>query len=206
MPAKRRFSTLGGDPALDFLNTQPMGDAGLDERLTDLASLVAWCRQAGLINAAEARRLSRAGESRTTLATVRALRESFRAALRAELAGRPAWSGLARVANRALQRSPGLQRIRIRNGRVELESARRLASPAQLPGVIAMAVARFVASPDRAHARPCRDASCVLWFVDRTRNHSRHWCRMAACGARAKAKAYYWRRKRTAAATRSSRR
>ena len=79
MPARRRFSTLGGDPALDLLNTQPRGDEGLDERLTDLDALIAWCELAGLVRPAEARRLRAAGGSGATVGSVREMREALRA-------------------------------------------------------------------------------------------------------------------------------
>lgn len=198
--AKQRFSRIAGDPALDFLNTQPMGDAGLDERLVDCAALVAWCRACGLITPAEARRIGTAGESPAALAAIRALRERFRTALAAQHAGRPAWGGLVTLLNATLRRHPPVPRLRATRAGAVLEATRELRALADLAGVIAAAIATFVAGPELERARPCQDDACVLWFVDRTRNHSRRWCRMAGCGARAKAKAYYWRRKRTDAA------
>jgi predicted RNA-binding Zn ribbon-like protein len=200
-----RFSQIGGNSALDFLNTQPMGDAGLDERLVDMAALIAWCKQAGLVNAADARRLRAAGESKATLLAVREMRESFRAALKAQQARRPDWNRLATLLNAALKRYPGLQVLRVQRGRAVLEAQRSLQSPAELVGLIAATIARFIAGPELAHARPCHSEDCVLWFVDRTRNHSRRWCRMESCGAQSKAKAYYWRSKRKDTAARARR-
>src|SRR6266851_5443894 len=38
--------------------------------------------------------------------------------------------------------------------------------------------------------------ACVLWFFDTTRNGTRRWCSMAACGNRAKARRHYDRIKK----------
>jgi predicted RNA-binding Zn ribbon-like protein len=198
--ARQRFSRIGGDPALDFLNTQPIGDAGIDERLPDCAAVVAWCRESGLITAAQARRLAAAGESGAALHAIGALRERFRAALAAHCSGRPQWERLATPLNTALRRRPVVPRLRATRRGAVFESTHELRAAMDLTAVIASAIAAFVAGPELARARRCQDEACVLWFVDGTRNHSRRWCRMTGCGARAKAKAYYWRRKRTDAA------
>jgi len=61
---------------------------------------------------------------------------------------------------------------------------------------IAEAAAALLGEVDPARVRQCDDASCVLWFVDTTRNGSRRWCSMERCGNRAKSAAHYRRAKR----------
>ncbi|RMF62845.1 MAG: hypothetical protein D6742_19170, partial [Cyanobacteria bacterium J069] len=39
--------------------------------------------------------------------------------------------------------------------------------------------------------RECEADDCTWLFLDTTRNHSRHWCDMAECGNRAKARRFY---------------
>ncbi|MGW0751075.1 CGNR zinc finger domain-containing protein [Streptomyces sp. NPDC002587] len=46
-------------------------------------------------------------------------------------------------------------------------------------------------APERI--RKCASASCVLHFHDTSRNGTRRWCSMAACGNRAKASRHYAR-------------
>ncbi|MFD3543048.1 CGNR zinc finger domain-containing protein [Streptomyces sp. NPDC058662] len=46
-------------------------------------------------------------------------------------------------------------------------------------------------APDRIRA--CASGSCVLHFFDTSRNGTRRWCSMAACGNRAKASRHYAR-------------
>ncbi|MGW7405738.1 CGNR zinc finger domain-containing protein [Streptomyces sp. NPDC054833] len=48
-------------------------------------------------------------------------------------------------------------------------------------------------APDRI--RGCAHESCVLHFFDTSRNGTRRWCSMAACGNRAKASRHYARSK-----------
>jgi len=48
-------------------------------------------------------------------------------------------------------------------------------------------------APDRI--RGCAHDSCVLHFFDTSRNGTRRWCSMAACGNRAKASRHYARSK-----------
>ena len=46
-------------------------------------------------------------------------------------------------------------------------------------------------APERI--RRCAHPACVLWFHDTSRNGTRRWCSMEACGNRAKAGRYYRR-------------
>jgi predicted RNA-binding Zn ribbon-like protein len=48
-------------------------------------------------------------------------------------------------------------------------------------------------APDRI--RVCAHEACVLHFFDTSRNGTRRWCSMAACGNRAKAFRHYARTK-----------
>jgi predicted RNA-binding Zn ribbon-like protein len=41
----------------------------------------------------------------------------------------------------------------------------------------------------------CRSDTCRWAFYDHSKNHSRHWCSMEACGSVAKARTYRRRRK-----------
>ena len=43
--------------------------------------------------------------------------------------------------------------------------------------------------------KTCRNSSCRWAFYDATRNRSAVWCDMAACGSRAKSRAYYARQR-----------
>ena len=56
----------------------------------------------------------------------------------------------------------------------------------RLLGIVAAAMADGTWSRLKA----CRANDCRWAFYDRARNRSRHWCSMAVCGNRTKARAY----------------
>ena len=70
-------------------------------------------------------------------------------------------------------------------------------SAIQLLAPVAESAAWLLEHGDLSLLRRCENPRCVLYFYDTTRNGRRRWCSMAGCGSRAKAAAYY-RRKRDA--------
>jgi predicted RNA-binding Zn ribbon-like protein len=61
---------------------------------------------------------------------------------------------------------------------------------AQASGQILGAVASLVGTDAWSRLKACRWEGCRWAFFDEARNRSRAWCSMAACGNRAKARAY----------------
>jgi len=124
-----------------------------------------------------------------------ALREGLRELLSAN-------SG-ARVGLRSVQgfndcaRRVGLQTVAGRDGGLRLEPVREGGHQA-LGQLLSIAV---MAQLDGTWARlkVCRQEHCRWAFYDRSKNRSAAWCTMAACGSRAKARAYR-RRQRVLAA------
>ena len=57
----------------------------------------------------------------------------------------------------------------------------------------AIDAARVLTSGDCARVRQCADAECGWFFLDTSRNRSRRWCSMEACGNRNKARRFYSR-------------
>ena len=54
---------------------------------------------------------------------------------------------------------------------------------------------RLLSSPERDRVRQCADAECGWFFLDTSRNGSRRWCSMKACGNRNKARRHVRRRR-----------
>lgn len=191
------FLIIGGHPAVDLLNTRPMRADGLLERLTSMRRLAHWAHQSGLISANAMRSLS-ASDDEHVVKEVQRLRETLRTGLQNYRDGKVAWRGLATKVNTVLKRSEGVQALDI-NGPEEFAVSfkKPVKRPEDLLWLIAREIADFLASGDWRRSFSCEGTGCVLWFVDRTKNRSRHWCRMETCGARAKAKAYYQRKKST---------
>jgi predicted RNA-binding Zn ribbon-like protein len=55
--------------------------------------------------------------------------------------------------------------------------------------------AELLASDRVGRIRECASADCTWLFVDESRNRSRRWCDMSACGNRMKARRHYQRAK-----------
>jgi predicted RNA-binding Zn ribbon-like protein len=183
---------VGGHPALDFVNTLGGTVDRPIEQLHSYADLLDWAGHAGI---AEVRGLARLADrlpddAAAALTDTIALRAHLDTALRAHLAGREASADLAAIvtAYRSALRQGRLRAIG--TGHVwawpddlDLDSVRcRLA-------VHALDLLQH-APLDRMHV--C--GRCRYLFLDRSKNHSRRWCRMRGCGDTAKMQRYRARR------------
>ena len=61
---------------------------------------------------------------------------------------------------------------------------------------IAQSAAGLLTSDELRIVRECAAPTCGWLFLDTSRNHSRRWCDMKACGNRAKARRHYERKKK----------
>ena len=161
---------LPGEPlALDLADTEFAPDGTVVDLLATAESARAWAAVAGLAGT-----LDEAGLS--------ALRQA-RSAIRDALEGR----GTAPL-NAVLDK--GRVRLSVSDA---LAPARTLQAgePTWQPAVLAAAnlLDLLETAPDRV--KHCENPDCVLWFFDTTRNGTRRWCSMAACGNRMKARRHY---------------
>jgi predicted RNA-binding Zn ribbon-like protein len=177
MNNRNEFLFIGGDPALDFLNTEAMRDGEPVDLLDSPASLSRWIAEAGL-----------GSHERVTLGVLREVkrfRAAFRNAVLAVIAGkRPSL----RAVNDELKRGVGT--LVMKGSALEFEPKTR--DPRFL---IARAAATFLAtaSADRIHR--CGGTNCILFFYDATKSGTRRWCSMAGCGNRMKASLHYQRKR-----------
>jgi predicted RNA-binding Zn ribbon-like protein len=58
---------------------------------------------------------------------------------------------------------------------------------------VALDAVRLLTGPEGDRVRQCADAQCGWFFLDESRNRSRRWCSMEACGNRNKARRFYRR-------------
>ncbi len=58
---------------------------------------------------------------------------------------------------------------------------------------IVESAAELLTSPDLKKVRECEASDCYWLFLDNSRNRSRRWCTMSACGNREKARRHYRR-------------
>jgi len=60
---------------------------------------------------------------------------------------------------------------------------------------IAIEVIKLVTSQDFKYLKKCNNHKCSLVFIDTSKNHSRRWCSMEACGNRSKVNSFSKRKK-----------
>ncbi len=190
--AATEFFWVGNHPGLDLVNTEAV-DAHGDrlELVRDWVALVDWAEAAGLIDTDVAQQCREATDrrGRSLLAWFRRLRSSLRIVLESgadqAAAADTLADAVAGVSVRLSYQPPGHQH----------------GLPLDAPGTfgqlrLALATTAIDATRlDRSRVRSCGSPRCVLLYYDTTRNRSRRWCDMAACGNRAKASAHYHRAK-----------
>jgi predicted RNA-binding Zn ribbon-like protein len=193
-----RFELAGGHPVLDFVNTVSRWTGSLDQRqeyLPTLGEAARFGRAAGLLAPAEAGRLASVRRPRAELVRLCALRERLERILRQMTGGTLApaedWDWLSRESGAAASAS----RLRAGHGRVSRSVDEGVAGAAVLRYRLADRAVQLLTSDAMTRLKSC--PGCGWFFLDVSKNHSRRWCSMAACGSHAKSRAYYLRRRRT---------
>jgi predicted RNA-binding Zn ribbon-like protein len=194
---------VGGHPALDLVNSVERGvprpDGDNQDFLVDPEHIVKWAARVGLLaNDAESETVRQAWRAdpagaRRAIDRLVGIRESTHRAARAALHATD-WDGeetrgaleylhrewqAAVGRSRIARRQPGRPGVRIDLG----------ADPVELvPDRAAQQALELVSGDelDRVRDCPIEAGGCGWLFVDRSRNHTRRWCRMADCGNKVK--------------------
>jgi predicted RNA-binding Zn ribbon-like protein len=176
-PLPRRIS---GNLALDLANTVSWrGTPRETDHLADPDAILAWSREAGLVGADH---VVPEGEGEALLAEVHRLRSAVAAAGAAIAAkGRPDEAALAIIRDHAAR---SLAAASLGGAPAGLVFARDDA----IVGPLAWAALDLLRGGELHRLKQCPPADCHWLFLDRSKNGSRRWCDMAACGNRAKAR------------------
>ncbi|WP_225100858.1 CGNR zinc finger domain-containing protein [Streptomyces sp. CoH27] len=178
MSAARDPRPLTGEPlALDLLNTRWNREGVTQDLLDGTEGLEVWLGGNGL-----------AGTYPADAAVLRHLRQA-REALRAAVHGSP--DEAAPLVDAVLARG----RIRARLTAAGPGEEPEFADPAWGPAWLAARNYLELLTRDPERIRTCAGGGCILHFYDTSRNGTRRWCSMAACGNRAKASRHYARSK-----------
>jgi len=208
--ASRQFTTLsttsdpfkyvGGDPAVDFVNTVDWAKHGLvRDRLTSYDRLVEWGEGAGILSRAVAEELRAAARHSAkrrddALTSALGLRLTLQQLFGAVAAGAKDAQGLANF-DRYLERAFAARTLaydtssrgRARRASAELHWTWRDASSLDfIIWTVTWSAATLLVSPDANRLRVCGGDDCGWMFVDRSRNGLRRWCEMGVCGTKEK--------------------
>jgi predicted RNA-binding Zn ribbon-like protein len=206
---ERPVLTIG----LDFANTAEWHAGPTpDEQLTSYHAAVAWAREGGILNEAQAESLlagaqARPAEEKEALGRIIALREAVYRIFTAVAHDRPPDPVDLQVLNLELRQA--LVHLRL-DAAPESPPARADAPGASpVPGgvqqfawtwtgveddltsllwPVARAAASLLTSAQLPRVRECAGHPCGWLFLDHSKNGSRRWCDMASCGNRAKAR------------------
>lgn len=193
------FTFIAEHLALDFLNTTSTVRGREEEAVPTFDAALAWFRQAGVLTGADYARLKTFRESKAAadaLRDLRAFRTEMRAMLDAYLEHGEVEPAFRKAINERL-RELGSFRVLVAEGDgYVLRSDCRILRPRDLIMSLVNAIAELVAYEDLSRLKQCSSECCDMFFLDLSRNRSRTWCDMGACGNRAKAASYY-RRSRT---------
>jgi predicted RNA-binding Zn ribbon-like protein len=194
-----RLSLLGGRLSLDFANTadwhasdQPV------EFLTSYRELVAWSRHVGILTGHQTQHLATEGERRpvdamAVLERAIALREAIYRIFSAVSHGHGPRPADVAALNAELSTALAQSRIALAAEGFVWEWAGRDEALDRMLWPVVHDVADLLTSEDLDRVGQCADDRCGWLFLDVSRNHSRRWCSMEACGNRAKARRHYQR-------------
>lgn len=192
------------DLCLDFANTLGWRGSAPSETLHGLPDLMQWAASSGSLLAgaidghgawgsaawAERHPAEAAAIFLRTIATRETIYRIFHAVASG---GAPGDDDLLEL-NRALQETPArsaLQRIGAGFG-WRIEAKRPPAAPALLAPAL-WSAGDLLAGPQLGRVRECANDKCLWLFLDESKNGTRRWCSMSACGNRAKAHRHYAR-------------
>lgn len=197
-----RFELTGGVLCLDFINT-------LDDRFSEqpkellkhYVDLGRFGEDTGILSEGQVERLFRLSMERPDAAqkALRAaiqMREAMHAVFWALVQKKPVPPAALIILNGYIQSAGEHLKLVPANGHFEwhFDSPDDFEAPLW---PIARSAGELLASDQVQFVRACDSETCLWLFLDTSKNHRRRWCDMTKCGNRAKARAFYDRKKKS---------
>ena len=191
------FQYIGGDPALDLVNTVDWTSRGPEnERLTDFARLISWAEAAGVVSSSAGAALRKRADARPGEAAAAHHNALETRAALARLFGRIA---AGRAGSRDLHDfnrllGPPLEHMQLLPAAMRGSQDLQLGwekKDSRLQSVVwpvLWSAARLLTSDEAGQIRVCGGEDCGWIYVDRSRNGLRRWCQMETCGTREKSR------------------
>ena len=185
--------------SIDFANTVAYRGSTSEDSLHNLGDLFTWLAAAKALPEPAVTALPKliAGAHSDAVRLFNdaiSLREMIYSMLRAVARHLAPPAGDLQRLNHALGEAP----LRLSLAQAGAEMGWRVAiepTAASLLAPILWSAADIIAGPDSARLRECANDQCLWLFLDDSKNGTRRWCSMQACGNRAKAHRHYQRHK-----------
>lgn len=199
LPAKWEFTA--GRLCLDFANT--VGNRGGEPEIDyigDYAALIAWCGRGGLLGEREEQHLlMRAREDPRAAAaahgTATRLRNAMFTVFLAVAEDRKPEPDALELVNRALSDSLANLLVVEAGGGFAWDWRGRNAAFDSVLWPVSRSAGELLTATELPRVRQCANDPCKWLFLDTTKNHSRRWCVMEACGNQAKGRRHYARQR-----------
>ena len=196
-PLEKRFLFVGNYLCLDFVNTEMVQAGQPVDLLSSFENLVAWLAQSQTLDGKQAEEIlgdwKSSREAETTLQDAAKLRASLREMAERLVKGKTATPFTVATINQWLAHQTGHAELKRTRGGFEKGFQADFRTPAQLLWPVGESACDLLCYADLNLVKKCENAACVLFFYDTTKNHSRRWCSMSACGNRMKVAAHYQR-------------
>ncbi len=191
---------IGGDPALDFVNTVAGRDQSPRDWLDSYERLLEWAALVRLFPRHILQRVAREAKKDSVaagraLARAKAMREELFALL-AAITGKGTVSkdAMVQLQKRWLAGTNTIELgfedgrvVKQFSGEVDLDSIAKVIGYRMVEHVLTLPLERL---------RMCQGANCSWLFIDRSKGGRRRWCDMAVCGNAAKSRRFYARKDR----------
>lgn len=190
------FRFVGGDLAIDFVNTVDWTGRGLEcDRFTSYQRLLEWTGGSGAVEPDELEGLREAAAhdeyaAQQVLRDAVQLRELLERTLSRLVRGKGIDEELSELNGGWLRRSLAELALLRRDRPSDADDGNRMALGWPRAGQalesplwsVAWSAARLLVSDDAKRIRRCEGIDCGWYYVDRSRNGLRRWCQMETCG------------------------
>ena len=194
-----KFLFIANNLSIDFVNTLIVEKGEPLDLIASTNDLLAWAIAAGLLDEENARRLyANQGdekEHQTALIQAKKFRRSLFETIKSLAENGKIISSTADEINRLLRKKSGYEEMIETGDGFEKYYHQNLNTISNLLVPIAESASDLLCNGDLKLVKKCESEDCVLYFYDTNKDHKRRWCRMNACGNRAKAAKFYQRQK-----------
>lgn len=193
---------IGGDPALDFVNTVAGRDQSPRDRLDSYGRLLEWAAESNLLPGKVLRTLARKSRDEPTaavkaLARAKALREGLFSLVSALASQRPPPEAALALLRAHWILGVQAHELRFSAGRVSPEFDGNATDLDLIAAMVAYRLVEHVLPLPADRLRICEGPDCAWLFIDRSKAGRRRWCDMAVCGNKAKSRRFHARERKT---------
>jgi predicted RNA-binding Zn ribbon-like protein len=189
------------DLCLDFVNTLAWRGSSPSESLHTFADFAAWCASSGAVLAGAledpaAWSVLHPARASTVFREAIEMRETLYRVFHAVAAGGSPDARDLSIVNRWLERAPRRKSLQMTgSGFGWAVDGARFTEAAALLAPVLWSAGDLLTGNQLKRVRECANSNCLWVFLDESKNGTRRWCSMSACGNRAKAHRHYTRKK-----------